>query len=277
MRRLCLALVVLGIAGASFPARAQEGEKSPTRTTVSLQAEGEPLLSVLKRLCLSHGYNFVADQAALERGGTVSLSLTNVSFEDALEAICDACGLEGKIRGLDAHPIVIVRLKTGEGSDPRPRGGTDERTAVTRPAGNRFLEGLGGSGQRPTPPAPLPSPAAPSAAPVSTQTPAVAVAPAPVPAAPAPAPSSPPAGAGAIVVGLVVEVSNEGLQLKETSGDPRAFVVPPADTDALRNERIVRGLSHLKKGDRVCLEYRSENGKLVILNLVGGGKPAENP
>jgi hypothetical protein len=273
-----LVLVACGLAASlSLVAKAQDRESSsrpPARLTIT--AEGEPLLSVLKRLCAQQGYNFVADDAALQRAGKVWLSLADVTFDEALDAICETYGLEGRVRGLDAHPIVVIRLQRNERAasanddlDPQPR--ESPRGHPARPGTNRFLEGSGSvapklerapAPQAPEPPVPVLVPSAP--APVVTSAPTNA------PAAAERAPS-------AIVVGLVLDVGADRLTLKETKGDPREYVVPAAESDPLRNERLTRGLAHLKKGDRVALEFRADGGRSVITNLVGGGAPAQAP
>src|SRR5438270_264830 len=72
-------------------------------------------------------------------------------------------------------------------------------------------------------------------------------------ARPAPPPVATPGG-GALAVGLVVEISTDSLKLKETSGDPREFVVSSASPDdAKRASLLLQALKHYKKGDKVAL------------------------
>src|SRR2546423_4428932 len=71
--------LLLGVAGTS---RSEDPEKAPT---VSIDADHEPLLVVIKRICATQGLGFVANDAALEKAGKVSLSLHDVPLETALE------------------------------------------------------------------------------------------------------------------------------------------------------------------------------------------------
>src|SRR5436190_712107 len=96
--------LLLGVAGTT---RSEEPEK-PQK--VSIDADHEPLLTVIKRLCAAHGLGFVANDAALDKAGKVSLSLHDVSLETALDVICEAYALEARVR----NKILVVRPRALE-------------------------------------------------------------------------------------------------------------------------------------------------------------------
>src|SRR3954451_22359812 len=64
--------LLLGVAGSS---RSEEPDKPQT---ISIEADHEPLLAVIKRICASQGLGFVANDAALDKAGKVSLRLHEV-------------------------------------------------------------------------------------------------------------------------------------------------------------------------------------------------------
>src|SRR5689334_15848156 len=71
--------LLLGVAQTAWPDDAAKPQ------TVSIDADHEPLLTVIKRICVSQGLNFVANDAALDRAGKISLSLHEVPLETALD------------------------------------------------------------------------------------------------------------------------------------------------------------------------------------------------
>ncbi len=252
---LPLALAVLG------PVLAVRAEDA-AKPKVAIDADHEALLAVLKKLCSSQGMNYVIDAAATDRAGTVSLHLAEVSFEDALSSLCDTFGLEARIQGT----IVVVRVRPGHGDFVPARSGSGEKTAE-KPAANRFLPERESPGtppvaretQVPSKETPAPAPFA-STAEVTTRS----------RYAPNPATS----GGGAMAVGLVVEIGDESIKLKENAGDPREYWVASGPDDANRTNLQIQALKRLKKGDKVALEYRVDgSGQARIMNLLGGGRP----
>ncbi len=245
--------------GVAQTARPDEPSKPQN---VSIEADHEPLLAVIKRICASQGLNFVANDAALEKAGKISLSLRDVPLETALEVICEAYSLEARVR----NRILMVR----------PRG--DAAAAPTEPAKkSRYLPEekredaprADKPGVAPSPVAPRveqnpgPQPAKGEAAPIST----VVI---------HSASSGATTGGGHMVVGAVVEVAKDSVKVKESSGDPREFCIAP-DEDGSRSSRLVTALRRLKPGDRIALEYRVVEGRAFITNLVGGGNPQQKP
>jgi hypothetical protein len=213
------------------------------------------LLAVLKRICSSQGLNYGIDAAATDRAGTVSVHLAEVSFEDALSSVCEAFGLEAKIQGT----IVVVRVRPGQGDFVPARAGSSPE----RPAANpkRFLP------ERET------QPTAPHEVPLKeTTSPGPDSSTAEVTTRSRFAPNPATSGGGAMAVGLVVEVCDESIKLKENAGDPREYRI--ASDDAKRTSLQIQALKRLKKGDKVALEYRVDgSGQARIMNLLGGGRP----
>lgn len=247
--------LLIGVAGTS---RSEE----PKVQTVSIDADHEPLLVVIKRLCAAQGLGFVANDAALDKAGKVSLSLHDVPLETALDVICEAYALEARVR----NKILVVRPKGIE-------------TGPSEPAKkNRFLPEE-------------PRGAVPSPAPVEPAAPRVERDPAPSRVAPGTAggeaapittvvihsgASGGTTGGGHMIVGTVVELAKDSVKVKEASGDPRDFTIAQGD-DGARASRLGVALRRLKVGDRIALEYRVVEGHAFITNLVGGGNPQQKP
>ena len=236
--------LLLGVAG---NAPADDGERTPM---VTIEADHEDLLAVIKQICAKQNLNFVASDAALDRAGKVSLSLRDVPLEQALDVICETYGLEAHVRSR----ILMVRARDGS-SSPAPAREAPARRKT-------FLD------DSPAPPPhadrePSSQAAAPESAPVST----VALA----------RHDSSTSSGGHILVGTVVEVAKDSIKVKEGSGDPRELLVDPNDDLGGRSVRLEVALKSLKVGDRIALEYRLTDGHAFITNLVGGGNPQNKP
>jgi hypothetical protein len=230
------------LVGLAAPSRSQEAEK---QATVTIEADHEPLLNVIKRICAAQGLGFVANDTALDRAGKISLNLRDVPVEQALEVICDAYSLDAHVR----NKILVVRPRP-EGSAPAP--------VVEQPRSRRFLPE-----ESHVEPAPAPH--------VEKQPEVPGLDPAPVMSASVHVAQT--SGGGRLIVGTVIEVLKDGVKVKEASGDPREFFVPQGDDEGARSSRMALALKRLKAGDRIALEYRLIEGKPFLTNLVGGGNP----
>jgi hypothetical protein len=243
--------VGLGLLIGTPVARADE-EKVPN---VTLEADHEPLLSVIKKICATQGLGFVANDQALDKAGRVSLSLHDIPLEQALEVICEAYSLEAHLRGR----ILVVRPRdaaatTSEALEPHPR------------RGNRFMpeepkEAPPESPRSEPPPERGPTPLSSETAPVSSIGVHTATT----------------VGGGQYVVGTVVEVGRDSIKVKEASGDPVEFFVATGVDDNARSSRLTVALRRLKVGDRIALEYRVVEGRPCINSLIGGGDPQGKP
>jgi hypothetical protein len=275
VRRLLapLALVV----ALTAPALAQDAPREKKK--VSIEADGVPLVTILRKLCTEQGINFVADTHVLERASAVTLSLKDVDFEEAIETMGDVCDLEVRLRG----KIVTVRAKVHDVPAPKP--------LPPRTTSPLVLDPVAG------PDAPKPAPTPPKAAPdtpkpIDTPKPATDAA-KPAPDAPRPptppAPDAKPATATAApakpdgmgpapgsAMGTVVDVAKDHLKLKERGGDTRDFYAPEVKNDeTLRGERILQALRGLKKGDLVALTFEvDDKGRASITNIIGGPRRA---
>ncbi|MEZ0230420.1 MAG: hypothetical protein ACAI25_17490 [Planctomycetota bacterium] len=238
--------LLLGVAQTARP------EDPAKPQNVSIDADHEPLLAVIKRICVAQGLNFVANDAALERAGKISLSLHDVPLETALDVICEAYSLEARVK----NRILMVRPRGETASAPADPARKDAPTAA--PAERRV-----------TPPSPrlerdpVPAPARGDAAPIST----VVI---------HGGSSGTTTGGGHMVVGTVVEIAKDSVKVKESSGDPRDFLIAQDDEGA-RASRLLTAIRRLKAGDRIALEYRVVEGHAFITNLVGGGNPQQKP
>ncbi|HZU98959.1 MAG TPA: hypothetical protein VFF73_19785 [Planctomycetota bacterium] len=230
------------LVGLAAPSRSQDAEK---QATVTIEAEHEPLLNVIKKICAAQGIGFVANDAALERAGKISLNLRDVPVEQALDVICDAYSLDAHVR----NKILVVR--------PRPEGSAPS-AVVEQPKSRRFLP-------EESRPEPTPTPR------VEKQPEVPGLDSAPVMSASVHVTQT--TGGGRLIVGTVVEVLKDGVKVKEASGDPRDFFVPQGDDEGARSSRMALALKRLKAGDRIALEYRVIEGKQFLTNLVGGGNP----
>lgn len=243
--------LLLGLATQS---RSEDPEKPQT---VSIDADHEPLLAVIKRLCASSGLNFVANDQAIERAGKVSLSLHDVPLETALEVICETYSLEARVR----NKILIVRPR--EGSAP---------AAPAEPTKNRFMP------EEPRENVPAPRPAEPKPAPRIEHDPTPSATSssndtAPISTIVVHSSTGATTGGGHMIVGSVVELGKDSVKVKEATGEPREFLVAQGDDEGMRASRLGQALRRLKVGDRVALEYRVVEGHAFITNLVGGGNP----
>lgn len=66
---------------------------------VDVNEDAQPVRDVLHRLETKHGLNYVVSEQVLAQAGTVTVHLKQVPLDDALQAICAACGLSLQIRG----------------------------------------------------------------------------------------------------------------------------------------------------------------------------------
>ncbi len=239
-------LIGLLFAGTAAPALAAPNQLR--EVVVDVQAEGEPVRDVLRRLEHEHGLNYVVSEAALAEAGAVTVRFKQVPLDFALEAICSAAGLSMEVRG----PILVILPKPANARPHLPE--VDEGILPPGAASKRFV--------------PEPVPAEPRRATGSTG---------------APARSSPARGSGgevdAMAVGDVLEVDlpNRRLQLR-VGGVKRDFYLPPAEEVGPQNQtaRLAQALATLEKGHRVALLYRNEEpGRAEITNLIGGGKVTE--
>lgn len=245
-------LIGLLLAGTAAPALAAPNQLR--EVVVDVQAEGEPVRDVLRRLEREHGLNYVVSEAALAEAGAVTVRFKQVPLDFALEAICSAAGLSMEVRG----PILVILPKP---ADARPRlPEVDEGILPPGAAAKRFVP------ERP--PAPAAGPAEPRRATGSTGAPARS-----------PASRSSEGQGDAMAVGDVLEVDlpNRRLQLR-VDGLKRDFYLPPAEEVGPQNQtaRLARALATLEQGNRVALLYRNEApGRAEITNLIGGGKVTE--
>jgi hypothetical protein len=241
---LLLALALPGLSRAEDP-----------EIKVTIDAEDEPLIGVVKKLCAARGLDYVVSESALQRAGHVSLKLTDVPLTVALETICEVYGLDAHLRGR----IVVIKLHEGTAAAaPAPAPRHVEEPLLPRPS-HELL------------------PPAPPAAPAPTTVPTPAPAPGPVAEVTSqtqvPMRSVASSGGGGIVVGSVVDIAADSVTVKEDRGEPRVFLVAPGSDDDGRNLRLLQALKRLHKGDRIALECKTEGSKTVVVNLVGGGKP----
>lgn len=210
--------------------------KALSEITVDVQAEGRPVLEVLRKLERDHELNYVVAERVLEQAGLVNVHLRQVSLEDALHAISAACGLRLQIRGR-----IVILL-------PEAR-----RAAVPAPV----------RGRRPVERRPAPEPrreSAPKARPDDFS------------ARPSPERGGK-ALARAVGEVLSVDVKTGRLQL-DTDGLKVDFYAPTAKEigDPSRAARMRSTLARLEVGHKVALEYRRLKSRLIIESLVGGTK-----
>jgi hypothetical protein len=214
---------------------------------VDVKEDQQPVREVLRRLQLQHGLNYVVSEQVLAQAGTVTVQLSQVPLDDALAAICAACGLELSFRG----SILVMLPSGGRPLLPKadvgllPRGAS--RDGPIKPVGrDAFLS----SKRARTPVAKTP---------VATG----------------------PAGDGqsSMMVGTVGEVDMEKgrLQLK-ADGVKRDFYLAAGEEGehSIRYDKLRRAFSTMKPGHRVALLYTREGNRSVVTNLIGGDKVRES-
>ncbi|MGE0707904.1 MAG: hypothetical protein AB7N76_14410 [Planctomycetota bacterium] len=220
MRRFLAPTLALALVAPCAVARAG-GPLS--EVTVEVQEDSQPVRDVLRRLEAQHGLNYVVSEETLANAGTVTVHLKQVPLDDALHAICAACGLSLEIRGR-----ILILL---------PREGT--RRAALPPVRDGVVpsEGQRDGGAKATPRSSLR---------VESMR----------------------------AVGEVLEVDRPNGRLRlSVDGLKRDFYLPeprPGEQAALA--RLEGAMARLAKGHRVALEYRREEHRAVIMNLVGGDK-----
>ena len=217
-------------------------DKALSEITVDVEAEGRPVLEVLRKLERDHDLNYVVSDRVLERAGLVNVHLRRVSLEDALHAISAGCGLRLQIRGR----IVILLPESTRAAVPAPVRGRrplerrpEPDEAPTRPEARR--------------------PARPDD--FSSR----------------PAPDRSKNLARAVGEVLSVDVKTGHLQL-DSDGLKVDFFAPTAKEigDPSRAARMRSTLSRLQVGHKVALEYRRLKDRLIIESLVGGTKVRDN-
>jgi hypothetical protein len=214
--------------------------KSLSEITVDVEAEGRPVLEVLRKLERDHELNYVVADRVLERAGLVNVHLRQVSLEDALHAISAACGLRLQIRG---RIVILLPEAT--------------RAAVPAPVrGRRPLE------RRPEPEA--------------RREPRRKARPDDFAARPSEKRSNKNL-ARAVGEVLSVDVKKGHLQL-DSDGLKVDFYAPTAAEagDPSRAARMRSTLARLEVGHKVALEYRRLKSRLIIESLVGGTKVRDN-
>ncbi|HBP16736.1 MAG TPA: hypothetical protein DEA08_02945, partial [Planctomycetes bacterium] len=236
-----LSIAALGLAliqaaaltlGGATPALAQRAPLSETMVDVS--ADREPVRDVLRRLEGRHGLNYVVSEEVLAGAGSVTVRLKQVPLEDALQAICAACGLSLEIRGriLVILPRETRRLlppvrKSG-GSSLVPKKGESPSSveAPRRPAQPRRPLRAANSGKREL----------------------------------------------ARAVGTVIEVDRKNRLLRvDVDGLKRDFYfIPPEGSGVAQTARLEGAMARLAKGHRVALEYCREGRRSLVVSLVGG-------
>lgn len=231
--RLAAGLAVL--AGGLAPAIAAP-DQPLSEVRVDVVAEKRPVQEVLRQLEREHGLNYVVSQQVLEQAGLVNVHLRDVPLEDALHAICAACGLKLQIRGR----ILILLPQVEERSVPAPVLRPErEEPQTRRPAVPARPDDFGAARPR---------------ARSRQQEFARAV--------------------GEVVkIDLkkqLLFLDADGLKLEfcapsaEEAGDPAQAA------------RMRATLGRLEVGHKVALEYRVVKGRYLIENLVGGTKVRDN-
>jgi len=212
-------------------------QKALSEITVDVEAEGRPVLEVLRKLERDHDLNYVVSDRVLERAGLVNVHLRQVSLEDALHAISAGCGLRLQIRGR----IVILLPEATRAAVPAPVRG---RRPVER---------------RPEPEAPTrrARPKDFSSRPS--------------------APERNKNLARAVGEVLSVDVKTGHLQLDSDGLKVDFYAPTAKEIgDASRAARMRSTLARLQVGHKVALEYRRLKSRLIIESLVGGTKVRDN-
>ena len=224
--------VLLGAPASAAP------EQDLSAIRVDVLADKRPVEEVLRQLERDHGLNYVVSQQVLEQAGLVNVHLRDVPLEDALHAICAACGLKLQIRGR----ILILLPQSVEARQPAP---------VRRP-------------EREEPPSRRPQievePASPSE--FSAR----------------PRPRTRAAEfARAVGEVTRVDLDKQVLYL-DADGLKLEFHAPSAEDtgDPAQAARMRGTLGRLEVGHKVALEYRVVKGRYLIENLVGGTKVRDN-
>ncbi|MBL4848780.1 MAG: hypothetical protein JKY65_24935 [Planctomycetes bacterium] len=232
-RFLVLPLAFLGVL-LTAPACFAAPEKALSEVMVDVEADARPVQEVLRKLERDHGLNYVVAQRVLEKAGLVNVHLRRVSLEDALHAICTACGLKLQIRGR-----ILILLPVGD-SRPVPAPVRRPRTAPEQDT------------------------ARPTARPVRSTD---------FSTRPTRARRKRTNLARAVGEVLSVDVKAGRLQL-DTDGLKVDFYAPSINevADPARAARMRSTLARLEVGHQVALEYQSLKGRLIIESLVGGTK-----
>jgi hypothetical protein len=230
-------VVVAALLVAAPAALAAPGKLSEILVDVS--EDNQPVRDVLRRLQAAHGLNYVVSDKLLEKAGTVTVELSQVPLDDALDAICVASGLFIQFRG-----TIVVMLPAGARA-PLPR----------------VKEGLLEKGAAAT--APLPKPKGATADTFRTK--------------PVAKPTLRPAPKGrvgsAMMVGNVTEIDLEVGRLQLTAdGLKRDFYLAGVDgaEHTIQFDRLRSALAMMQKGHRVALLYERTNKRSVMTDLIGG-------
>lgn len=226
-----LGLALTFTLASATPALAQRAPLSETMVDVS--ADREPVRDVLRRLEGQHGLNYVVSEEVLAGAGSVTVRLKQVALEDALQAICAACGLSLEVRGriLVILPRETRRLlppvrKDGGSSLVPKKGEAPSSAEAPRPAQPRRPLRAANSGKREL----------------------------------------------ARAVGTVLEVDRKNRLLRvDVDGLKRDFYfMPPEGAGVAQTARLEGAMARLAKGHRVALEYCREGTRSLVVSLVGG-------
>lgn len=229
-----LPLAALGLALIlAAPALAQRAPLS--ETIVDVSADREPVRDVLRRLEGRHGLNYVVSEEVLANAGSVTVRLKQVPLEDALHAICAACGLSLEIRG---RILVVLPRETRRLLPPVRKSKKDS-------SGSDYVrrKGEGPSTERPPVRVRRPSPRASNSKRELAR-----------------------------AVGTVLEVDRKNRLLRiDADGLKRDFYfIPPEGAGVAQTARLEGAMARLARGHRVALEYMREGGRSLVVSLVGG-------
>ena len=209
---------------------------------VDMDEEKQSVREVLRRLQAAHGLNYVVSEELLDRAGSVTVKLSQVPLDDALDAICIASGLSIQFRG-----TIVIMLPAGVRAPlARVKDGLIER-------GTLKIEPLVVNVPRVTPES---FKAAKRREPAS-------------PSKPAPRASR---RSSAMMVGNVVEIDLEAGRLQLVAGGlKRDFYLSSDGAEhSVQFDRLRNALAIMQKGHRVALLYVRTNNRSIVTDLIGG-------
>jgi hypothetical protein len=229
---LSLPLALASLLLLAGPATFAAPDKPLNEVIVDVEADGRPVAEVLRKLERDHGLNYVVAQRVMEGAGLVNVHLRQVSLEDALHAICMACGLKLQVRGR----ILILLPVRGTQPVPAPvrrkRAPEDSSRPKARPArADDFSTRPTRTGKR----------------------------------------KESLARSVGEVLGVDVKTGRLQLDADGLKVDFYAPTAKEAG-DPARAARMRSTLARLEVGHKVALEYQSVKGRLIIASLVGGTK-----